>query len=581
MNKTMIFSLLMAAIFTTACSISHKNNKLSGRYADRVLKNGSIYTVDEKNPKAQAVAIKDGKIIYVGNDEGVEKFIGYNTDVEDLNGKFVLPGFIDTHAHFISGALASKSVTLKLDDSVEQWKKDIKEFAKANPDQKGIFGIGIYALRFGKNGPTKEELDELVPKRPAVIMDEGGHSAWFNSKALEMAGITKDTPDPVPGVHMYQRKSNGEPSGWNKEAMTIFPLIKKLNLVSPEMMVSGAEEIFELLPALGLTSYYDAGMMQMEDLMYPVLASLEKKGKLPVKVVGSYMVQSPSQVPIAIDKIKEYNKKYGSKLIRPNTIKIHNDGTLEAKTAALHEDYSNEKGHKGGILLEGKVLQNFVADIAKNNVSAHIHAIGDKTITEGLDAVEFARKEVPNSKSRFSIAHVVLIKDKDVPRFGQLDVVAQTTPAWITSEDINNKDIGVERSKRRYRIRSIEDGGAKVTLGSDFPVGGEFGLYPFYNIEVGMTRKGFDKDSKVLPYEKEKMSLESMIKGYTINAAYQLGMEDEIGSISVGKDADMIVLNENLFKIKTSDIHDVKVKETIMNGKTTYTRKWYYWLFGY
>ncbi len=571
--KKSLLTLLVAGLTTQLA--------LAADPADRVLKNGDIYTVDAKKPKAQAVAIDDGKIVFVGSDKEVEKYIGKDTEVEDLDGDFVLPGFIDTHAHFTTGALMSKAVSLKLDDSVAQWKKDIKAFAEDHPDQKGIFGLGIYALRFGKNGPTKEELDELVPDRPAVIMDEGGHSAWFNSKALEMAGITKDTPDPVPGVHMYQRKANGEPSGWNKEAMTIFPLIKKLNLVSPEMIASGAEEVFELLPAIGLTTYYDAGMMQMEDLMYPALKSLEEKGKLTVKVAGSYMVQSPNQVPIAIDKIKEYNKQYLSDLIRPNTIKIHNDGTLEAKTAALHENYSNEKGHKGGILLQGNVLKNFVADIAKNDIHAHIHAIGDKTITEGLDAVEFARKEVPDSKSRFSIAHVVLIKDKDVPRFGQLGVVAQTTPAWITTEDIDNEDLGSERSKRRYRIKSIEDGGAKVTFGSDFPVGGEFGLYPFYNIEVGMTRKGFDEDSKVLPYENEKTSLESMIKGYTINAAYQLGMEDEIGSITVGKAADMIVLNENLFEIEANQIHDVKIKETIMNGKTTYTRKWYYGLMGY
>ncbi len=581
MKKTTVLSLLMAMMFVVSCSTSDKDKKSTGKYADRVLKNGTIYTVDDKNPNAQAVAIKDGKIIYVGNDKDVETFIGDNTDVENLDGKFVLPGFIDTHAHFVTGGMLSKAVTLKLDDSVEQWKKDIKAFADANPNEKGIFGIGIYALRFGKNGPTKEELDELVPDRPAVIIDEGGHSAWFNSKAYELAGITKDTPDPIPGVHMYQRKPNGEPSGWNKEAMTIFPLIKKLNLVSPEMIAKGGEEVFELLPAIGLTAYHDAGMMQMEELMYPALASLEKEDKLTVKVVGSYMVQSPTQVPIAVDKIKEYSKKYASKLIRPNTIKIHNDGTLEAKTAALHEDYSNEKGHKGGILLEGDMLKNFVSDIAKNDVNVHIHAIGDRTITESLDAVEFARKEVPNTKSRFSVAHVVLIQDRDVPRFGQLDVVAQTTPAWITTEEIDNPDLGAERSKRRYRIKSIENGGAKITLGSDFPVGGEFGLYPFYNIEAAMTRKGFDKDSQILPYENEKMSLESMIKGYTINAAYQLNMENEIGSLEVGKWADIIVLSDNPFKIETEDIHDIKIKETIMNGKTTYTRKWYYWLFGY
>ncbi len=573
MKKTTILSLLMAMVFAINCSTSNKNKTSNGKYADRVLINGTIYTVDEKNPNAQAIAIKNGKIVYVGNDEGVAKFIGENTDVEDLDGKFVLPGFIDTHAHFIVGAALSKAVRLNPMETPKEWKKEIKAFADENPDLKGIFGLGIYPTKFGKNGPTKEELDELVPNRPVIILDDGGHSAWFNSKAYEMAGITKDTPDPVKGVHMYMRKPNGEPSGWNLEAMTIYPLVNKLNLITTDLVEQGAEHIFGMLPAVGLTSYYDAGMMQMEEKLYPALASLEQKGKLPVKVVGSYIVQSPSQVPIAIEKIKSYKAKYSSELVRPNTIKIHNDGTLEALTAALHEDYSNTPNHKGGILLEGDVLKNFVLDIAKNDLNIHIHAIGDRAVSEGLDAVEFARKENPNTKSRFAIAHAILTKDKDLSRFGKLDVIAQTTPAWITSEEIVSENLGKERSQKRYRIKSIENGGAKVTFGSDFPVGGEFGLYPFYNIEVGMTRKGFDKDSKVFPAENEKMSLKSMIKGYTINAAYQLNMENEIGSLEVGKSADIIVLDSNPFKVKTEEIHNIKVKQTIMNGKTTYIGK--------
>ncbi len=570
-----LLPLVTAMILTIGCSNSPNSKEVAtiDNPADRVLTNGTIYTVDEKNPNAQAVAIDDGKIVFVGSNEDAKKYISKDTQVEDLKGDLVLPGFIDTHAHYITGAALAKAVRVNPNDTPDKWKKEIKAFADANPDLKGIFGLGIYPTKFGKNGPTKEELDELVPDRPAIIMDEGGHSAWFNSKAYEMAGITKDTPDPVKGVHMFKRKANGEPSGWNLEAMTIFPYVNKLNLISVDMIEQGSEQIFPMLPSIGLTTYYDAGMMQMEDLMYPALASLEKKGKLPVKVVGSYIVQSPPQVPIAIEKIKSYKDKYSSALVRPNTIKIHNDGTLEAETAGLHEDYSKTPNHKGGVLLEGEVLQNFVADIAKNDINAHIHAIGDRAVTEGLDAVEFARKEVPNTKSRFAIAHAILTKDSDLPRFGKLDVIAQTTPYWIATEEPLSDVIGKERSQKRYRIKSIEDGGAKVAFGSDFPVGGEFGMYPFYNIEAGMTRKGFDKDSKVLPAKNEKMSLESMIKGYTMNAAYQLGMENEIGSISVGKDADMIVLNKNLFKIPTTDIHDVKVKETIMNGKTTYQAK--------
>ncbi|PIE14216.1 MAG: hydrolase [Rhodobacterales bacterium] len=539
--------------------------------ADRVLKNADVYTVDAKNPNAQAIAIDDGKIVFVGSNDKVAEYIGKDTKVDDLKGKFVLPGFIDTHAHFALGAAIASAVKLDESGTPESWAAEIKKFADANPDAPAILGLGFAAAAFGKDGPTKEMLDKVVPNRPAVIIDEGGHSAWFNSKALEMAGITKDTPDPVPGVHMYKRNAKGEPSGYNMEAMTIYPLMSKLKLLPPELIIKGGEQLFPMLPSLGLTAYYDAGMMQMEDMVYPALASLEKAGKLPVKVTSSYIIQSPSQIPTAIEKIKGYKAKYQSALIRPNTIKIHNDGTMEAKTAALLADYTGDKGNKGGILLSGDVLKNFVADIAREDLNVHIHAIGDKTVSEGLDAVEYARKQVPNTKSRFAMAHVILTQDKDVPRFGGLDVVAQTTPAWMSQEDEVNPNLGEARSKQRYRIKSMEDGGAKVTFGSDFPVGGKYGLVPLNNIEVGMTRKGFDEGAKSLGEEGEKMSLESMIKGYTINAAYQLGMEKEIGSLTVGKAADIVVLDENLFKIKPTDIHNVKVDMTIMNGKTTYS----------
>lgn len=292
---------MLASLLCTQLSIAI--NKII--YADRVLKNANIYTVDATNPHAEAIAINDGKIVFVGNNKNVEKFIGKETKVEDLNGKFVLPGFIDTHAHYAFGANVASAIKLNQEDTPKKWLAEIKKFAKNNPDKPGILGLGIMPLKFGKNGPTKEMLDEAVPNRPAIIIDEGGHSAWFNSKAYEMAGITKDTPDPVPGVHMYKRKANGEPSGWNLEAMTIYPAIRDLNLVPPKTIKKGMEMLFPTLPALGLTTYYDAGMMQMESLVYPVLKELEDENKLPIKIVGSYMVQSPKQIPIAIKTLKE------------------------------------------------------------------------------------------------------------------------------------------------------------------------------------------------------------------------------------------------------------------------------------
>ncbi len=223
--KKSLLTLLVASLATQMA--------LAADPADRVLKNAEVYTVDAQNPNAQAIAIDDGKIVFVGSNDKVAEYIGKDTKIDDLKGKFVLPGFIDTHAHFALGAAIASAVKLDESGTPETWLAEIKKFADANPDASAILGLGFAAAAFDKDGPTKEMLDKVVPNRPAVIIDEGGHSAWFNSKALEMAGITKDTPDPVPGVHMYKRNAKGEPSGYNMEAMTIYPLMSKLKLLPP------------------------------------------------------------------------------------------------------------------------------------------------------------------------------------------------------------------------------------------------------------------------------------------------------------------------------------------------------------
>lgn len=348
-----MFRKTITAIFiavTVASQFANASNS-----ADRVLKNGDIYTVNPAQPHAEAIAINDGKIIFVGSNYDVTQYIDEHTQVDDLGGKFVLPGLIDTHAHYAIAASLASAVILDQNAGPKEWAKQIKTFAEEHPELPGIIGLNVVPLEFGKDGPTREALDALVPDRPAVIVDEGGHSAWVNSKAYELAGINKDTPDPIPGVHMYKRKANGEPSGWNLEAMTIFPLLKKLNLVTKETAMAGAESIFPNLPAVGLTTYYDAGMMQNEENSYGLLQALEAKHKLPVKVVGSYTIQSPEQIPGAIDTLKDLKKRYSSALIRPNTLKIHNDGTIEAETAALYDNYSDAPGNKGAFCSKARV----------------------------------------------------------------------------------------------------------------------------------------------------------------------------------------------------------------------------------
>lgn len=577
MIKRLVTIGLIMAVVSTQLACSTDPDRLAGVDVDYLLWQGKVYTVDEQQPWAEAVAIKDNRIVYVGDNEGARAFVGQHTEVIDLDGKMVTPGFIDTHAHPIWAAGLSGGLRLDMGGNPEQWLEALAEFAEENPELPVLFGFGFSPARFGAKGPTKEMLDAVVPDRPVVLVDDGGHSAWVNSKAFEQAGYDRNTPDPIPGVHYFVRDDQGELTGWCLEQMTFNPLINKLGMFTPQGVVDKAGRIFWLMTSFGTTTVFDAGMSQFEDNGYKGLAELAKLGKLPVRMVTSHMVQSPEHLSGAIERIQHLNKTYGSELVQPRVIKIHNDGTKEASTAALFRDYVGQPGNRGAILFEGETLQNFVVAVDQAGFDIQIHAIGDRAVDEALDAFEAARKANPDSTNRYSIAHAELMRDEDIPRFGQLGVVAQTTPIWFAAEQaIIENTVGLELAAKTFRFKDIEDAGAVLSFGSDFPATAQLKvLSPFQNMETGITRQyAGEPNSVVMPPADQGLSLETMIKGYTLNAAYHLNMEKEIGSLEVGKLADLTVLNENLFEVDTYDIHGVRVHMTMMNGKVTYERSY-------
>ena len=555
----------LVAGFVTLCTLPPS---VWAEAADYVFKNATVYTLNHASPWAEAVAVRGNKIVYVGANSGLDKFVSNDTKVIDLEEKMVLPGFIDTHAHPVFAAAVAHGFSLPYGGSVDEWLEIIQHYADANPQLKAIYGQGFLAATFGTGGPNKALLDEIVPDRPVVLMDEGAHSAWVNSKALELAGITNSTPDPVPGTHFYERNAQGELTGWCKEAMTFMPMMEKLGVLSEETIIAGADEVFSMFKQFGVTTVYDAGFFQFEHFSYPAVSQLEKSGRLPFRLIASNMIQSTAHVENAIDTLKSYNRKYSSELIRPRVMKIHNDGTTEIYTAAQFEDYENQPGNKGSVLLGGEKLQNFVADIDAAGFDIHIHAIGDRAVDEALDAFEVARKLNPNSRSRYSIGHAVSVRDQDLNRFAALNVVAQTHPFWPV--------LGGElQASQLYRFREIIDSGARVSFGSDFygPISGDYNYFfaPLLNIEMGMTRRlPGEKTVPVTPPGDALLTLEEMIRGYTLDAAYQMNMENEIGSIEPGKLADLIVLDRNLFDLDTYEIHKTQVNMTMMNGKVVY-----------
>ena len=562
--------LASSLLLMVGCSTS-----LPERGADTVLLNGKIYTLDDANPWSSALVIEDNKITYVGKNQGAREMIGKNTRVVDLDEQLVLPGFIDTHAHPMMTAGMSEGVELDINGTPEEWLDAVASYAKDNPDAKGILGFGFMAAAFGPEGPTKEALDEIVSDRPVILIDEGGHSAWVNSKAFELAGVDKNTPDPVAGTHFYQRDKQGNPTGWCLEAMTFMPMIDQLKLVNTESIVRNAENVFYLFNAFGITTVYDAGFSSFADSAYEALDQLAKNDSMSFRLVSSHMIQSPQQLPDAVSTLQQYQQKYSSELVQPRVMKIHNDGTKEALTAGQFHHYVGQPDNFGSVLLEGQKLQDFVKEVDAAGFDIHIHAIGDRAVDEALDAFEAARQSNPDSASRYSIGHTELVRDEDLPRFAELGVIAQTTPYWFATDgEFENQVIGKERAEKLYRFRKIKDFGARVTFGSDFPATGEVtGLAPIVNMEMGQTRKYYgDPEMPVTPPIDSLLTLEEMIRGYTLDAAYQLNMEKDIGSLEVGKFADLVVVDKNLFELHTYDIHNAKVTMTFMNGELVFER---------
>jgi predicted amidohydrolase YtcJ len=564
-----------AAAALVATSLVGCTSGLPQDGADMVFVNGKIYTQNSQQPWAQALAIESKKIAFVGDTDKAQPLIGQNTQVIDLDGQLVLPGFIDTHAHPVMAAGSAGGVEFDLNQTPEHWLNAIKEHAQANPDSKGIIGFGFLAAAFGPNGPTKEMLDEIEPDRPIILMDEGGHSAWVNSKAFELAGIDRNTPDPIPGTHFYKRDEQGELTGWCLEAMTFMPMMAQLGLVDKASVLDGADDVFYLFSSFGITTIYDAGFSAFADTSYAAVDQLAKENRLPFRLVTSHMIQSPAHLPDAVATLSDYQKRYASELVQPRVMKIHNDGTKEAKTAGQFEHYAGEPDNFGSVLLEGEVLQNFVKEVDQAGFDIHIHAIGDRAIDEALDAFEAARNLNPESRNRYSVAHTELVRDEDLARFGELDVVAQTTPAWFATDgEFEIQMLGKERAEKLYRFRKIIDAGGKVSFGSDFPATGSLqGLAPIVNMEMGQTRKyPGEREMPVTPPVDATLTLPEMIRGYTIDAAYQLNMEQQLGSLEEGKLADFVVVNENLFEMDVYDINEAKVSMTVMNGEVVFER---------
>ncbi len=571
MKKLLQVCSLFSLVLLGGCSES--KTLVQQKSADLVLSNGKIYTVDEAKPWAEAVAIKDGNIVYVGSNEGANAWISAGTEKQDLAGKMLLPGFIDSHVHPVMGGSSVRSLSLDSFAGPDRWYQQVADYAKKKPDDKVLFGYGFLASAFGPKGPTAAMLDKVVADRPVYLMDEGFHGAWANTKALELLAIDKNTPDIEPGFSYYKRDANGNPTGYLLEA-TATDGVDKLGLITVERVALGTADVIKILNSYGVTSVFDAGA-DLGDMQVEILDKIVAEGNMTVRMKAAHMVSSAEQADSAIENTLHKSSISKRELYHINMLKIMNDGTIEGKTAGMFEDYQGEPGNKGELVFSQAQMNQLISQASSQNIDVHIHALGERAISETLNAIASVRsnKVHDNSTSRYTICHLQVMTDTDVQRFASLNVIAQSTPLWASYDEFGKHFVSDDQFNRYFRFNSLKKAGVKMSFGSDFPASGAgtLGMSPIFNMEIGRTRQTPEtKDAPIQPGEHERLDIATLIKGYTLDGAFQLHMEDEIGSISVGKKADFVLLDQNLFDVDMYDIHKVNVQKTYLGGKVVY-----------
>ncbi len=546
----------------SACS--NDAEKTAG--ADTVLQHGYVYTVDASRSVAQAVAITDGRIVYVGSDDGAAAFIGDNTRVVDLHGRMLMPGFQDSHIHPIMAGIEASACDLNGLPGIPEYRSKILDYATNNPDVAWILGGGWSMSVFGPGGtPSKSILDELVPDRPVYLSSQDGHTGWANSAALAIAGIDKNTPDPADG-RIDRDPVTGEAIGSLQEgAMSL--VTEHIPPNSLETRLMGLRYSVDLLNSYGITGIQDAIVYEDDLKAYTELAN---SGELTLRVVASLWWETRkdmSQLPAMV----ALRDKYSKGLIDARTIKIMQDGVMENYTAAMLEPYLVPSGTKGIPMVEPQTLKAIVSKLDAEGFQVHFHAIGDAAVRQSLDAVEEALIDNGALGHRHHISHLQMIDPADIPRFKELDVVANFQPLWAYADEyvteLTIPFIGEERARWMYPIKSVLDTGATVAFGSDWSVST---ANPFPQIETAITRKSAIDDEMDAFIPEERIDLESALVAFTINSAFVSRRENETGSIEVGKYADLVLLDQNLFEIDAKDISDTTALATLFEGRVVH-----------
>ncbi|MBO5534191.1 MAG: amidohydrolase [Clostridia bacterium] len=525
---------------------------------DKIIKNARIFTSDRENMLASALAVKDGKFVYVGDEKGLSEYEG---ETEDLGGKFIMPGIIDGHVHVTMGAgyeLVGDIGKMLHCSSKQETLDIIAEDIRKNPGKQRY----CYILpKKSLNGEdlTKEELDAICPDGELQIQESQMHSIWVNSNILKKHGITDETKDPIPGLSFYVRK-DGHVTGEMSEGATELPVILDRALDKPDSEIDAAiQRWIDFCLSVGVTGVFDAGIPgfpEFHERVYKRLWSLDQQGKLPVYVDGCYVISAAWEVEKGLRELKRFQKEYNTEHMKVHTMKLFMDGTLKLHSGAMVTPYA-DTGEKGCNAMNLEELVALLKVLNKEGLDFHVHTVGEASSRLVLDAVEQVKKELGNDfRIKVVSAHLQIQDSADLNRFAPLGVIANFTPWWHCDDtEVYTKLFGEERGRKLYRCKSVWDSGALVTWSSDTIAFANFeGWNPYLGMEVGMTRLVTKKTKlsdtvyydDIFPPADERMGIEEMLLGYTINGAIQLGIEKTKGSIEAGKDADYLVFEQDL-----------------------------------
>jgi predicted amidohydrolase YtcJ len=523
--------------------------------------NGKVYTVNENQPIAQAVVVENNKIVFVGSDEEAKKLIDASAEVIDLNGKLMLPGFIDNHVHFITGGFYLLGIDLRPANSTSEFKQILKEYSNKFPGKWITGGYWDHEKWEVNDLPTKEMIDEVVSDQPVFVDRLDGHMGVANSYALKLAGITKDTESPDGGLIVKDPKT-GEPTGVLKD--------NAMYLISKHIPEPNAEENYEALLA-ALEEAKKLGITSVQDITYGDALNAFQRAKDEGKLTCRIFTRWP------ISDYKDHIEKniragYGDDLIRMGSLKAFADGSLGSSTAWFFDSYDQDTMTTGlamDIITDGS-MEKWCMDADRHGLQLSVHAIGDKANSYMLDLYEKISKENPEWDRRFRIEHAQHVRFEDIPRFAEIGVIASVQPYHCIDDGVwAEKRIGPDRIKYTYPFKSFLDSGVKVCFGTDWYVAP---LNPLQGLYAAVTRRTLDDKNPDGWIPEQKISIEDAIKCYTINSAYASFEENIKGSIEVGKLADLIVLSDDILTIDPVKIKDAKVEMTIFDGKIIYKK---------